>query len=90
MYTTAADQHVMNDAPAIVYTGASCTLSYVITTEQKSQIGRDQLSGEVSVPYRRSISVANAFSEKTRGPRAFYRSPDNQQQTVQSEKRQPE
>ena len=26
----------------------------------------------------------------TRGPRAFYRSPDNQQQTVQSEKRQPE
>ena len=26
----------------------------------------------------------------TSGPRAFYRSPDNQQQTVQSEKRQPE
>ena len=30
------------------------------------------------------------MKRKTRGPRAFYRSPDIQQQTVQSEKRQPE
>ena len=28
--------------------------------------------------------------KNTRGPRAFYRSPDNQQQTVQLDKRQPE
>ena len=29
-------------------------------------------------------------TRSTRGPRAFYRSPDNQQQTVQLDKRQPE
>ena len=34
--------------------------------------------------------LINYLTPETRGPRAFYRSPDNQQQTVQSDKRQPE
>ena len=53
----------------------------------------------VSAEERKIISDALMFNQfclkiqhthLTRGPRAFYRSPDNQQQTVQSDKRQPE
>ena len=33
------------------------------------------------------MSVIGRQERETRGPRAFYRSPDNQKQTVQSEKK---
>ena len=34
-----------------------------------------------------SLNSKSLRAERTRGPRAFYRSPDNQQQTVQSDKK---
>ena len=49
-------------------------------------IQRIQVQQAISffLSYKTFFSVWVAFS--TRGPRAFYRSPDNQQQTVQSDK----
>ena len=46
-----------------------------------------QCENTLNVIYTEESAMLALLFKITRGPRAFYRSPDNQQQTVQSEKK---